>query len=518
MTTTTRITVLCLGLLSAAQAKPVQLDFETPDTVATPSALRAWWFPRQDAERKSPVHACQVKRDSVSPLSGNWSAKVAFVQDGTPYPSAGIGFQFPDGASVDLRALTSISLKLRTDRAREVRISIGSLLPDYAIANDTGVNLGYSIVVKDSLQDLTIPVALLSYPRWTDPEPAIERDAILSLASAIQVTTSCATKACDLDSGWIRIDDVILNGVDDAPPPPPAGRCDGSDGLMFSDFRTSPIKQNALGGWWYAYTDSSSSDPQAHGSSLFKDSSGTWNAKGWMPDAADHDAPAWFWLRRSNPYSGYGALETQLGLVAGAAKDLSGLHSIGFRLDIPSDFPDSAVSLLFHAKKAGSAFRSGRDHQVRLPTVPGTTSHWCLATDSLKQPDWVGLWKEPFTPDSLLTLSWELRLGSMDSSAVAGFTLDSVMFYGWNPTGISRLNASTHGLRWTSHGRSLRVRRSTSGDAELTIVSPTGQILLRTPWPDRVPYLEIPSSSSLRVLNVRSVDRIESLILPAVAP
>lgn len=518
MTTTTRITVLCLGLLSAAQAKPIQLDFETPDTVATPSALRAWWFPRKDAERKSPAHACQVKRDSLAPLSGKWSAKVAFVQDGTPYPSAGIGFQFPDGASIDLRALTSLSVKLRTDRAREIRISIGSQLSDYATANDTGVNLGYSTVVKDSALDLTIPVALLSYPRWTSPEPALERDAILSLASAIQITTSCASKACDLDSGWIRIDDLILNGVDDAPAPPPAGHCDGSDGLMFSDFRTAPAKQNALGGWWYAYTDSSSSDPQAHGSSLFKDSSDTWSAKGWMPAAANHDAPAQFWLRRSNPYSGYGALETQLGLVAGTAKNLSGLHSIGFRLEIPSDFPDSAVSLLFHAKKAGASFQSGRDHQARLPTVPGTVSHWCLATDSLKQPDWVGLWKEAFTPDSLLTLSWELRLGSMDSSAIAGFTLDSVMFYGWNPTGISTRNLSSNGLRWTSHGKNLRVWRSTPGDAELAILSPTGQVLFRSLWPDRAPYLEIPSASSLRVLRVRSVGKVESLVLPALAP
>jgi hypothetical protein len=512
MTTATRITALCLGLFAATQAKPIQFPFESPDSLDA-SSLRAWWFPRQASERRSPAHQCTVKRDSIAALSGKWSAKVAFVLDGKPYPSAGIGFQFPEGASLDLRGLTNIRLKLRTDRPRKIRISIGSQVSEYAIANDTGVNLGYSVQVKDSLFDLTIPVNKLAYPQWARPEPPVSNGEVLSLASAIQITTS-GDSAAIKDSGWIKIDDIVLDGVDDAPPPPPVGRCQGSEGILLSDFATEPTKRNVFGGWWYAYTDSSSSDPLARGHSLFRDSSGNWATGGWMPNAASHDATASFWLRRGGPYSGYGALETQFAPTAGEPRTLPGLHSVRFRVTIPQDFPDSQATLVYHVKKAGRDYQNGRDHQVLLPTTAGTSA-WCIALDSLEQPDWVGLWKQPFTPDSLLTMSWEVRLGTVDTSTKASFTLDSVMLYGWKPTGIATRVPSQSTLRWSWQGKDLRLSRSTVEAAEVTTHSASGQVLTRQDWPQGETSLTLPGSRTLRVLRVRTADRMETLLLPA---
>jgi hypothetical protein len=512
MTTMARITALLLGLTAAAQAKPLEFDFETPDSL-NPAALRAWWFPKNDSDRRSPSHTCRILRDSTAPLDGKWDAKVSFVLDGSPYPSAGIGFQFPQGNSADLRSMTSLSIMLHADRSRAIRVSIGNPLPAYAAANDTGVNLGFDAVVKDSTVTLTVPVSSFAYPRWAAETPALATSDVLALANAIQVTTSCASDTCSLDSGWIKIDDVILQGVNDTPPDPPAGNCSGT-GTAVSNFSTAPVKQNVFGGWWYTYTDSSSTDTLAHGHSLYMDSSGAWSVGTWWPDTAAHSAPANFWLRRGGPYSGYGDLETQFTADLSKPRDLPGLQSIRFRTTIPSSFPDSQVSLAFHMKKAGTAYASGRDHQVQLPTPSGTTS-WCINLDSLQQPDWVGIWKLPFTPDSLLTMSWEVTLAAMDTAAVAGFTIDSVVVYGWDPTGIARSATSAAGLTLALRGNALVLRRPSTEAATLLVLSPAGAVLSRQVWPAGEATLEIPAAHALRIALLQSSGSHQRLLLPA---
>lgn len=510
MTTTTKIAALGLGLLSAVQAKPLQFSFESPDSLDA-SALRAWWFPRKDPERRSPQHTSSVLRDPAAPIAGNWSAKLSFVLDGKPYPSAGIGFQFPEGGAVDLREMTSLRIKLRCDKPRNLRVSLGSRVLAYSAANDTGVNLGVDIKAKDSLLDLSLPIERFAYPSWTSQEPASSHNEILSLVTAIQVTVSGPLQD-SLDAGWIKVDDIFLEGIDDAPPAPAAGNCEGTP-VTLSDFTTEPAKRNAYGGWWYAYTDSTSDDSLARGSSLFLDSSGRWGISGWEPDRIGHNAPATFRLNRSGPYSGYGALETQFQPTAGEFRSIPGLHSIRFGVTIPQDFPDSLVTLGFHLRKAGREYRNGRDHQVRLPVTKGK-SRWCLSLDSLEQPDWVGLWKAPFTPDSLLTVSWQVRLAAGASQAQASFILDSVQLYTARSQGIASARFP-HQFSWSRHGTGIRLQRSSLQAAEVLVFDLSGRILEQHVWAAGDASLQLPGSRSLRLVQLRSTTVNSALTLPA---
>lgn len=513
MTITTKIAALALGLSAASQAKPLQFSFESPDSLNA-SALRAWWFPRKDSERRSPQHVSSVLRDPSAALAGNWSAKLSFVLDGKPFPSAGIGFQFPEGGSVDLREMTTLRIKLRCDKPRNLRVSLGSRITAYSAANDTGVNLGVDIKAKDSLLDLSLPIERFAYPAWTTQEPAASRNEILSLVTAIQITIGGSSEE-NANAGWIKIDDIVLEGIDDEPPTPPEGDCSGN-GTVLSDFATAPAKRNLYGGWWYAYTDSTSDDPLARGSSLFKDASANWGISGWEPDQTHHNAPAAFHLVRGGPYSGYGALETQFQPTAGDFRSLAGLHSIRFGLTVPEDFPDSLVTLGFHIKKAGPEYRNGRDHQVRLPAPVGK-SRWCLSLDSLEQPDWVGLWKTPFTPDSLLTVSWQVRLNAAASVAHASFTLDSVMLYTTSSQGIAK-GQVRGGLNWSRHGSQVRLQRTSLESAELTVLDLSGRVLEQHRWPAGERTILLAPSHSVRILHARSASGSFAQILPASLP
>jgi len=490
----------CLALLAGAQAKPIQFDFETPDSLDA-SKVRAYWFPRTAKDRRSPQHVSDLRRDSTKAISGRWSAKQSFVLDGTPYPSAGMGLMFPEAAVVDLQNLTSITLKVRSDRKRALRLSIASHATGYEAASDTGVGLGADIVSQDTVTTWTIRTERLAFPRWAGEVPSLTTAEILSEAFAIQITHSCGTDTCRLDAGWVQVDDVTLNGIDDANKEPSVGNCTGQ-GLLLSDFSTPPAKRNVLGGWWYAYTDSSSQDTSAHGSSLVRDTTGNWNASGWAPDTKNRTASVDFWLRRQTTYSGYAALETQLG---SASKPLSlpGLHSISFRLDMSKGFPDTVSFVLFHAKKTAAQFQGGRDHQVKIPYSAGART-WCIDLDSLQQPDWVGLWKEPFTPDSLLALSWEVRLASMFRSGQVSMSLDSVTLYGWNPTGIANKARLAQPLRIQRNGGSLFLQRQEiDRSVRVRILLPDGRCVHDQDWAAGQSSLSLPLRGGLHLLQLQ---------------
>ena len=502
-----------LILMALPEASPLQFTFESPDSIDG-SRLNAYWFPRQASEQRSPLHAAKAWRDSVAPLSGSWNARLSFTLDGKPYPSAGIGFQFPEGASADLRSLTAIHIKLRADKKRTVRLSFTSRAAGYAAANDTGANLGYEGLVKDSTVTWNIAASKLAFPKWLSETPQISNEDILAQATAIQIATSCDSSVCSQDSGWIKIDSIALDGVDGAPPAPATGNCTEANGTLLSDFSTVPYKKNSLGGWWYSYTDSSSQDTSAHGSSLVFDSTGNWSSRGWLPDSKAHNAPVRFWLRRTHTYSGYAALETQLSALD-SARSIPNLHSISFSLSMDQGIPDTASSVIFHAKKSGIAYQDGKDHQVRIPYRAGTT-RWCIALDSLQQPDWVGLWKDPFTPDSLLAFTWEVRLASTLTSGHVGFTLDSVVLHSGTSTGISlKPSVAATSLRLIRTGAALALERTSLEAAQVDLLSTDGRRLQRLDWPAGSSQLSLPPMHSVCIVRIVSVKASSSLMLPA---
>lgn len=423
----------------------------------------AYVYPNDSVNRRSPSHVASLQR---IPSSGAGAAKLSFVLDGRKFPSAGFGLMFPESQALDLRGLQAIRLHLSTDRARTVRLSISSRLSAYQAAADTGVSFGRDLKADAAGADLTVAASKLTWPNWARNSdlPSVSEAGIEASAFAIQLNVSCEDSAgiCAKDSGWIRLDSLRLIGVGLAWPTPSPGTCSG-DALDLSRFSTASPKKNGLGGWWYAYSDQNASDTGSRGSSRILSASDTSDPTSWMPDSANDRAYLKFHLLRVGAYSGFAAVETQFGPPDGSGvpvpATLPGLRSISFRLAFDTGFPASLGGVIFHAKKAGAAFADGQDHQVRIPF--DSASHlWCLDFDSIQQPSWSAWGQIPFSPDSLLAMSWEVKLPGDAVQSSGGVRISDIKLWSSNVS-VRRTEAPVWTLR--RQGPRLQLTRPMGG-------------------------------------------------------
>jgi hypothetical protein len=414
----------------------------------------AYVYPSDSTNRQTPSHTATLQR---IPSGQAGAAKLSFVLDGRKYPSAGFGLMFPESRPLDLRGLQSIRLHISSDRARTVRLSLSSRLSAYQIAADTGASFGRDVKANATGQDVTISVANLTWPTWVTDPPAVTSRDVLGSTFAIQLNVSCTDSVCARDSGWIRLDSLRLVGVDLAWPAPSEGSCNG-DSLGLSRFSQSSPKKNGLGGWWYAYTDQNAADTGSRGMSRILSASDTTDPTSWRPDSIQNNAYLKFHLQRVGAYSGFAAVETQFGAPDGLGNpvpaSLPGLRGISFQLAFDSGFPAVLGGVTFHAKKAGKAFAEGQDHQVRIP-FDSISRRWCLDFDSMRQPDWSAWGQYPFTPDSLLAMSWEVKLPGSTPESSSGFRISEIQL--WS-TDVSLRNASIP--RWSLRRRGSRLELS----------------------------------------------------------
>lgn len=422
--------------------------------------IYAYVYPSDSTNRQSPAHIASLQRII---LGGGGAAKLSFVLDGKKYPSAGFGLMFPESQPLDLRGLQAIQLYLSTDRPRTIRLSLSSRLPGYQIAADTGVSYGRDLKVSAG-QNWTIPVSKLSWPNWATNLPAVSEVDVEGSTFAIQLNVSCedAAGVCAKDNGWIQLDSLRLVGVGLTWPSPSPGSCSG-DSLEVSRFTSSSRKKNGLGGWWYAYSDQNAADTSSRGTSRVLSASDTSDPTSWLPDSANDRAYLKFHLMRVGTYSGFAAVETQFGPPDGSGTPvpakLPQLRSLSFQLAFDQGFPTSLGGVTFHAKKAGKAFANGQDHQVRIP-FDSASHRWCLDFDSLQQPNWSAWGQAPFTPDSLLAMSWEVKLPGDASQSAGGFQISDVRLWSAN-TAIRRTTDPVWSLR--RHGSQLELIRPMGG-------------------------------------------------------
>lgn len=408
-------------------------DFSQVDTRSGGNGgIYAYVYP-DSASRHTSEHKASLERVASGTA---YAAKLSYVLDGSSYPSAGFGLMFPQAQSLDLSRLQSIHLHLSSDKRRTVRLSLSSRITAYENASDTGVSFGRDTVVGPQGLDWTIPASSLAWPRWVsdDEIPDISELAILASSWAVQLNVSCegAKGVCSLDTGWLRLDSLRLDGVGLTWPLPTEGVCSG-DSVDLSAYSSAKPKKNGLGGWWYAYTDASSSDTSALGSSRILSAPDTTVASSWVPDSADNLAHLRFHLIRKGSNSGYAALETQFGPPDDSGNtvpvDLPTLSSISFQLAFDSSFPSSLLGgVVLHAKKSGKAFSNGQDHQLRIP-YDSSSRRWCLDFNTLQQPIWSAWGQTAFSPDSLLALSWEAKIQSDTSDVIGGFELSGVKLW-----------------------------------------------------------------------------------------
>lgn len=438
-------------------------------------------YPNSPASSHSPSHTASLQRISTGATTG--AAQLKFNLDGPKYPSAGFGLMFSEAQSVDLRELRGIRVRLTSSQVRWVRISLSSdssSLPSYFRASDTGASWGIALKVGPNGLDTLVPLGRFSWPTWFTGTPPVTDSQILANTTAIQFNVSCEDVhgICARDTGTVVLDSLRLVGVGGEWPDPVEGTCQG-DPLTFSRFDSKTPTRNNYAGYWYTYSDATA-DSLARGQSRIFASSDTFDLSEWKPDSRANQADIRFHLVHGAMYSGFAALESQMGPSLDSLHshpyDRPGLTAISFDLAFDSSFPANVAGVIFHAKKQGTEFGNGQDHQVRLPWQPGKR-HWCLDFSSLKQPVWSG-WKKPFDTDSLLALTWEVHLQGAAREAVGEFRLSDVLLWTTN----SSVRSRPKGSGWSVHRAkdAIEVRQSSGAPiAEAVVVGIDGRILAR---------------------------------------
>jgi len=487
--------VFCLAALSKAD---LAWSFLSPDL--RPGAIGGVYgyvYPSAKSPGQTALHTASL---ALWGTNTDEAARMSFHLDGKSFPAAGFGLMFDNADPIDMRSMTSIRMWIRADRPRKVRFSLAPADSILKIAADTGVTFGRDTTIGTEWSEWVIRAEDLAWPRWAKDLPASRREEILSRVFALQFDVGCEAKdgVCQNDSGHIDVDDVLLAGAGGRWNAPAEGDCSG-DTLWIDRFDTDPARQNNMGGWWYAYTDRTSSDTSARGMSQIVNASNPDSAETWLGPSVDSGVSSLaFNLRRWHVYSGYAAMETQLAAPDMNSKPLArsykGAAAISFRIDFAKDFPDAMGGAVVHLRKKGQFFENGRDHQLQIP-IDSVARDWCLDLSSFKQPSW-SEWIEPFTPDSLLALSFEVRLPSSLDQVASSFRVSRIAFHGEMLTGV--------GARLTrGNGRLLRMGqgwvyvRSTASPVAIpwTIRNAEGRQVAVGVLPERETSLSIPATS-----------------------
>lgn len=445
-------------LLALPGRSELSWDFESPylhpDAI---DGIYGYAFPSKASPGQTPRHMATLSR---VPVGGSTAALLRFRLDGKAFPAAGFGVMFDDARPVDLRGLISLRATVRADRPRKVRLAIMSSDPLLKASADTGLTFGRDTVVGNSPVEWNLSLADLSWPIWATNPPALSREAILSQIFAIQLQITCdgKTGSCTDDSGWIALDDLHLEGVGGIWSPPRIGDCTG-ERTSIDSFTNGPTRQNDLGGWWYAYTDRSSLDSNALGESRILNASVPESAQTWVgPSQTTRQAELRFQLKRKGVYSGYAAIETQLAPPVAdlpRASDFPSATALAFSVTFGPEYPSELGGIVVHLRKNGKDFQGGADHQVRIPW-DSTPRRWCLDLGGFEQPAW-SRWIVPFTPKSLLAISFEAKLPASLSEAESEFQIGDITLHAAPGTRVT--HRAVHGAPVVSlQGTSWRIQ------------------------------------------------------------
>ncbi|HNY29471.1 MAG TPA: hypothetical protein PKO15_01160 [Fibrobacteria bacterium] len=471
--------LVLIGVLVASSVRAdLVVDFSKPNTrPGNVGGVFGFAYPDSNT-RHSPSHRAELAWDARTP-----GALLRYELDGPKYASAGFGAMLAEESqALDLRELKGIRVRLWSSVQRTVRVTVVSNLREYARASDTGVAFGYDLDVGPAPMDTVIGVEDLALPLWLVGSPPLYSSEALATATAIQFNVSCetATGSCKSDTGSLHVETLELKGVGGGWPEPPAGNCSGEKALL-SDFHGENAKRNGWGGWWYVYTDANSdSSSLSRGRSQILSAEDTSNLQTWKPDSASSEARVRFRLTRDQAYSGWAALETQAGPPDSKTSqpvpvDRPGISAVSFRLAFDSAFPASVGGVVFKVKRAGVAFADGRDLQIRIPHAD-TARTWCIDLAALRQPNWTGS-DRIFRPDSLLAVTWEVKLGGVENQAEGGFRLSNVEIWSAG-TALRPRSGRVGGVRRMG-GEIEFTREGFAGAADLRVVDARGRILAR---------------------------------------
>jgi hypothetical protein len=443
---------------------------------------------------------------------GELALKYALVysaQDGNGKYGTSIGFLVPITAAWDIKDLskaTSIDYEIKAASAGvTAHLLIGAkdgVYPATMAAENASLASGPTDPLTTSYTKVSVAAATLTTPTWMT---SVEGAAVGWIADGVTYTIGTAPYVKNLniqpilDPAWnagtsfkstaaalvcinntLTIRNIVIKGVDLYPPI--LSTCAGTS-VLLDDF-TSPVGRkaadpNLLGGYWYAFTDTSSvvkANDTAVGSSTITLPAG---AKKWLP-TLNTAAVVTATLEKNvgtvfHKYAGWADIGTDLpGGNPDGSLDLQGLASgnaltgISFDLYAGASLASVVTGAAFDTttilkvifKVGRSSVADEGQFQANIPIHQATTGTQglCVLTTDLSQPGW---YTKPvaWSAEDLTKLSWEIKIEDQASSAIhtstpSTFAVTNVKLYGvaatdFDVTGIKGIRSSNKALKVT---------------------------------------------------------------------
>jgi spore coat protein H len=164
-------------------------------------------------EMSNPATTMSVALNRTSPLSGTQSIRILFnfANETEPWQQW-LFYTIPVASPpVDVSSYTGVRFKVRSDRARDLRINLKS--PKNSRTNE-GIDVGWYASITTSTETVSVKFANAKTPTWA-PDPKDDLTAILQTVTGLSFMPQCSEldtggqlPAGVTDNGWVDIDDV----------------------------------------------------------------------------------------------------------------------------------------------------------------------------------------------------------------------------------------------------------------------------------------------------------------------
>lgn len=440
------------------------------------------------------------------PVAGELTFTTTFASDGTAGYSANTGVIHPLTPSWDVKSIkgvTAISfdLKLSAKPTEGVGVSISS--QGYGKYNNEGKTHGRLLApavlpAAGVWKTFVLPIEDFTPPSWWTPEADFpELDSILTVVEAIQFSpktlysasgtqagTACTKCVTPTTTGPVvmTLRNITLVGVVSTSLVNPTNiGCSGPSTLL-EDFVDGDA-QNLLGGYWYSYSDTSSSPAKvldsARGSStssftVFGEADGAYAQFG--AGLNKNIAGSTFAWR---PYAGWAAVGT------GFEGDGDVLAPMLTGIEFTMKLVKSGVNVEgINFKVTTPGVEDAKTHFALIPNrqidpaSAEVSTTVCVRPEDLKQPSWVKP-AAAFSPDKISKLAWEAKIADQKTPSISkdsvNVLISSVKFYPAVEVGVNRRVAKSAFSAIYANG--MISVKGLSGYNTLSIMTPAGKTL-----------------------------------------
>jgi len=492
-----RLAILAIGCaVSASQADWLLNDYAT---LAADSAAVNKLYGVQSYSNPSSITALSVPEAGILRLS-----VLKFGSEGTEGYSANLGILHPfkkDWSSTNISSTDTIQFDYRYSvKPKSFEILLSSKLYP-AVNSDSGQVYLFSpkltsLPAANVWKTIKIPVSSFAVPTWfTTPGPDYPSlDAVLRNAQAIQFAPKTGYSDSGTQKGapcgWcvtpttapldLDIRNVKLIGYEENVPNPYRIGCLEPAVLTID----SAIDDNAneMGGYWFAYSDTSASPAKALDSARGTSSATMGLAAGLATLTAglhkNTGDAAFNW----RPYAGWSAIG--LNFEDSISTAFAGITGISFDLKAVKLGPQVKG---INFKVAIPEISEAKTHMAYLPAAlldqasPSFAGRICIRPSDLAQPSWVS-GAVPFSAAQVLQIAWEAKITNQDDPTIitdtAVFTVANIKIH--RDTGIvgvgTRAARVSFGARYSN---GVLTVQPTAGFENISVVSPSGKIVAR---------------------------------------